>query len=212
MADHSFPSRVEIHGTQNLKAHLEQAEKQARARARLAEQEARTKALSARGERRNPPTPSEMKSIYENAMSRPLSLADRARAAGDVPVGAVVIDEWGTILGEGWNTREAESDPAGHAEISALRDAAKLRGTWRLDDLTLVVTLEPCTMCAGAIVNARVKRLVMGAWDPKAGAAGSIRDVVRDSRLNHQVEVIPEILRTECEIQLRGFFSTRRTM
>ncbi|HHT41288.1 MAG TPA: nucleoside deaminase [Actinomyces sp.] len=145
-------------------------------------------------------------------MGRALFLANRAREGGDVPVGAVVIDEWGTILGEGWNTREANADPTGHAEIMALREAAKKKGTWRLDDLTLVVTLEPCTMCAGAIVNSRVRRLVMGAWDPKAGAAGSVRDVVRDSRLNHQVEVVPNVLKTECEIQLRGFFSTRRTM
>ena len=138
-------------------------------------------------------------------MGRALFLANRAREGGDVPVGAVVIDEWGTILGEGWNTREANADPTGHAEIMALREAAKKKGTWRLDDLTLVVTLEPCTMCAGAIVNSRVRRLVMGAWDPKAGAAGSVRDVVRDSRLNHQVEVVPNVLKTECEIQLRGF-------
>ncbi|WP_297556611.1 tRNA adenosine(34) deaminase TadA [uncultured Actinomyces sp.] len=212
MADHSFPKRVEIHGTKNLKAHLAQVAQRAAVKAQMDLQEVRTDAVTPPAGYKNPPVPSEMKSIYEHAMGRALYLADRARAGGDVPVGAVVIDQWGTILGEGWNTREAEADPVGHAEISALRDAAKQRGTWRLDDLTLVVTLEPCTMCAGAIVNARIKRLVMGAWDPKAGAAGSIRDVVRDSRLNHQVEVIPEILRTECEIQLRGFFSTRRTM
>ncbi|MDO5049412.1 MAG: tRNA adenosine(34) deaminase TadA [Actinomycetaceae bacterium] len=158
------------------------------------------------------PTPAERKAIFEHAMGRALFLANRAREGGDVPVGAVVIDEWGTILGQGWNTREAAADPTGHAEVMALRAAAKRRGTWRLEDLTLVVTLEPCTMCAGAVVNSRVKRLVMGAWDPKAGAAGSVRDVVRDSRLNHQVEVVPGVLQTECEIQLRGFFSTKRTM
>lgn len=162
--------------------------------------------------KREPPSPSEMKEIYGRAMNRALFLANRAREGGDVPVGAVVIDEWGNIVAEGWNVREAAADPVGHAEVMALREAAKKKGTWRLDDLTLVVTLEPCTMCAGAIVNSRVKRLVFGAWDEKAGAAGSLRDVVRDSRLNHQPEVVTGILQTECEIQLRGFFSTRRSM
>lgn len=195
MSNSPFPRRVEIRGTHNLRERLERASAQPHARHRAPM-----------------PSPQQRKSIYEAAMSRALFLANKAREGGDVPVGAVVIDEWGKILGEGWNTREAEADPAGHAEIMAMREAAKRRGTWRLDDTTLVVTLEPCTMCAGAIVNARVGRLVMGAWDPKAGAAGSIRDVVRDARLNHQVEVVPGVLQTECEIQLRGFFSSRRSM
>ncbi|MDO5035274.1 MAG: tRNA adenosine(34) deaminase TadA [Actinomycetaceae bacterium] len=199
MSNHPLPKRVELHGTHNLRERLERAAME-------------VEVQPERNRGRRPPSPSQMREIYESAMSRALFLANRAREAGDVPVGAVVIDDWGTILGEGWNTREANFDPAGHAEIMALREAAAARRTWRLDDLTLVVTLEPCTMCAGAVVNARIKRLVMGAWDEKAGAAGSIRDVVRDSRLNHQAEVIAGVLQTECEIQLRGFFSARRSM
>lgn len=148
--------------------------------------------------------------VLARAMNRAIFLANRARENGDVPVGAVVIDKAGTVLGEGWNTREAQNDPAGHAEIMAMRQAAKRIGSWRLSDLTLVVTLEPCTMCAGAIVGARVKRVAFGAWDEKAGACGSTRDVVRDSRLNHQAEVVSGVLAHECGIQLRGFFNTRR--
>ncbi|MDO5720726.1 MAG: tRNA adenosine(34) deaminase TadA [Actinomycetaceae bacterium] len=157
-------------------------------------------------------TPSEMDEILRKAMGRALFLADRARSCGDVPVGAVILDDSGQIIGEGWNTREAEHDPAGHAEIMALRKAAEKIGSWRLDSATLVVTLEPCTMCAGAIVLSRLRRLAFGAWDDKAGACGSIRDVVRDSRLNHQVEVISGVLADECAVQLRGFFSSRRNM
>lgn len=143
-------------------------------------------------------------------MNRALFLANRAQQNGDVPVGAVIIDNQGNVLGEGWNTREANYDPTGHAEIMALRQAAKNQSDWRLEDCTLVVTLEPCTMCAGAIVAARIKRLVFGTWDEKAGACGSTRDVVRDTRLNHQVEVKTGILQKECEIQLRGFFQAQR--
>lgn len=157
-------------------------------------------------------TPSEMNEAIKIAMGRALYLADRARANGDVPVGAVVLDEAGSIIGEGWNTREVDRDPAGHAEMMALRNAAKKIGSWRLDSATMVVTLEPCTMCAGAIVLSRLRRLVFGAWDEKAGACGSVRDVVRDARLNHQVEVISGVLADECAVQLRGFFSTRRSM
>lgn len=156
------------------------------------------------------PGPASRDAILTQAMNRAIFLANRARENGDVPVGAVVIDDAGTVLGEGWNTREAQNDPAGHAEIMAMRQAAKRIGSWRLSDLTLVVTLEPCTMCAGAIVGARVKRVAFGAWDEKAGACGSTRDVVRDSRLNHQAEVISGVLAHECGIQLRGFFNTRR--
>lgn len=143
-------------------------------------------------------------------MNRALFLANRAREAGDVPVGAVILDEDGQVIGQGWNTREALGDPTGHAEIMALREAARAVGTWRLERATLVVTLEPCIMCAGAIVNARLRRLVLGAWDDKAGACGSLRDVVRDPRLNHQVEVVSGVLGDECAIQLRGFFNSRR--
>lgn len=138
---------------------------------------------------------------------------DEARAAaghGDVPIGAMVLGPDGVELGRGHNVRERDADPAGHAEIVALRAAAARRGRWRLDGCTLVVTLEPCTMCAGAIVLARVARLVIGASDPKAGAAGSVRDVVRDRRLNHEVEVVGGVLEAECGQVLRDFFATHR--
>ena len=131
---------------------------------------------------------------YREAMGKALYLADRARETGDVPVGAVVLDTLGRVVGKGWNCREKDRDPAGHAEIVALRDAARTLKRWNLVGCTLVVSLEPCTMCAGAIVSARVDRVVFGAWDPKAGAAGSVRDVLRDSRLNHQVEVVGGVL------------------
>lgn len=120
------------------------------------------------------------------------------------------LEDW-EIIGRGFNQREVSPfDPTAHAEIVALRQAARKRGSWRLSDTTLVVNLEPCTMCAGAIVNARVSRVVFGAWDDKAGAAGSVRDVLRDSRLNHRVEVIGGILVDECGEQLKDFFARRR--
>lgn len=143
-------------------------------------------------------------------MGRALFLADRAREAGDVPVGAVVIDSLGHIIGQGWNRREVDHDPSAHAEIVAMREAGRRLGRWNLLGCTLVVTLEPCTMCAGAAVQARLDRVAFGAWDPKAGAAGSVRDVLRDSRLNHQVEVIGGVLEEEATIQLRSFFGERR--
>lgn len=143
-------------------------------------------------------------------MGRALDLAGRAVASGDVPVGAVVIGPDGEVLGEGWNAREAAGDPTAHAEILALRQAGLAVGSWRLDGCTLVVTLEPCTMCAGAVVLARIARLVFGAWDPKAGAAGSVRDVVRDRRLNHVVEVIGGVRERECSQMLRTFFEGSR--
>nr|NLD40222.1 nucleoside deaminase [Actinomycetales bacterium] len=143
-------------------------------------------------------------------MARALELAREAGGWGDVPVGAVVLDADGRILGEGANRREADGDPTAHAEVLALRAAAARAGEWRLDSSTLVVTLEPCTMCAGAIVLARVPRVVMGAWDPKAGAAGSVRDVLRDSRLNHRVEVVVGVRERECAALLREFFEARR--
>jgi tRNA(adenine34) deaminase len=138
---------------------------------------------------------------------------DEARAAlltGDVPVGAVVLAPDSVVVGRGHNLREGAGDPTAHAEILALRSAAAALGTWRLDGCTLVVTLEPCTMCAGALVLARVSRLVMGAWDPKAGACGSTSDVVRDRRVNHRVEVVPGVLEAECAALLRAFFEARR--
>ncbi len=143
-------------------------------------------------------------------MRRALELAERAGASGDVPVGAVVLDADGAVIGQGWNTRERDGDPTGHAEIVALRDAARTRGTWRMDGCALVVTLEPCTMCAGAIVSARVGRLVFGAWDEKAGAVGSLWDVVRDRRLNHRPEVHAEVLAPAATALLTAFFADRR--
>lgn len=137
-------------------------------------------------------------------------LAAEAGRAGDIPVGALVLDESGAIVGEGFNTREADGDPAGHAEVNALRAAARVRGGWNLSGCTLIVTLEPCTMCAGAIVNSRISRVVFGAWDEKAGAAGSVRDVLRDARLNHTVEVIGGVLEDEAAMQLRDWFAQRR--
>ncbi|WP_308207043.1 tRNA adenosine(34) deaminase TadA [Aeromicrobium sp. CnD17-E] len=144
------------------------------------------------------------------AMRRALVLAERALAADDVPVGAVVLDPAGEVVGEGFNTRERDQDPLGHAELVALRSASSRLGTWRLDDCTLVVTLEPCTMCAGAIVSSRVRRLVLGAWDDKAGAVGSLWDVVRDRRLNHRPEVTSGVLAAESSTLLRAFFAERR--
>ena len=138
---------------------------------------------------------------------------DEARAApatGDVPVGAVVVGPDGVVVGRGRNAREAEGDPTAHAEVRALRAASAALGRWRLDDCTLVVTLEPCTMCAGATVLARVPRLVLGAWDPKAGACGSLWDVVRDRRLNHRVEVVGGVREDESAALLRTFFDEHR--
>ena len=152
-----------------------------------------------------------MTDCYREAMGKALYLADRARETGDVPVGAVVLDTLGRVVGKGWNCREKDRDPAGHAEIVALRDAARTLKRWNLVGCTLVVSLEPCTMCAGAIVSARVDRVVFGAWDPKAGAAGSVRDVLRDSRLNHQVEVVGGVLGHEAAMQLRSFFAGKRS-
>jgi tRNA(adenine34) deaminase len=146
------------------------------------------------------------------AMRRALAEAERAAAAGDVPVGAVVLGPDGAVLGAGHNAREADGDPTAHAEVLALRAAARAAGRWRLADCTLVVTLEPCTMCAGALVLARVRRLVLGAWDAKAGATGSVRDVVRDSRLNHRVDVVGGVLADECGELLRRFFAARRDL
>ena len=159
---------------------------------------------------------------YEPWMRLALAEAAEAAARGDVPVGAVVLDATGTVIAHGHNTREAEGDPTGHAEIVAIRAAAKVLQTrataldpaapkdWRLTGCTLVVTLEPCTMCAGAIVLSRIARVVFGAWDPKAGAAGSLWDTLRDPRLNHRPEVIPGVLEPECRTALDRFFDAHR--
>lgn len=143
-------------------------------------------------------------------LGRALALAARSVPTGDVPVGALVVDEHGVVLGEGWNVREAAGDPTGHAEVVALRAAAQIRGGWRLEGCTLVVTLEPCVMCAGALLLARVDRVVFGAWDEKAGACGSVWDLVRDRRAPHRVEVVGGVREQECAALLREFFAPRR--
>ena len=143
-------------------------------------------------------------------MRRALELAARAADAGDVPVGAVVLDPAGEVIGEGRNLREVEGDPTAHAEVVALREAARHTGSWRLEDCTLVVTLEPCPMCAGAAMLARISRIVLGAWDPKLGAAGSVWDVVRDRRATHRIEVVGGVLEAEASRQLLDFFGDRR--
>ncbi|MGA7688228.1 MAG: tRNA adenosine(34) deaminase TadA [Jiangellales bacterium] len=145
-----------------------------------------------------------------DAMALALDEARLALRTGDVPVGAVVLDETGHVIGCGRNEREAVGDPTAHAEVLALRAAASTAGSWRLDGATLVVTLEPCTMCAGAVVLARVQRLVYGADDPKAGAVGSLWDVVRDRRLNHRPQVVRGVLATESADLLSDFFADRR--
>lgn len=153
-------------------------------------------------------------------MGHALTLADAARTTGDVPVGALVVANADLVrpldaltpLGVGTNRREdpAAPDPTAHAEVVAIREAARRVGEWRLAETTLIVTLEPCLMCAGAIVAARIPRLVFGAWDPKAGACGSLRDVVRDPRLNHVVEVIGGVRADEAAAQLHAFFAAHR--
>ena len=147
---------------------------------------------------------------HGDAMGLALAEAALAPATGDVPVGAVVLDADGAVLGVGHNLREATGDPLGHAEVVALRAAAEARGSWRLDDCTLVVTLEPCTMCAGAVLSARIGRLVFGAWDEKAGAVGSVLDVVRDRRPPTGVEVVAGVRAEECTALLHAFFVERR--
>jgi tRNA(adenine34) deaminase len=138
-----------------------------------------------------------------------LSLADRAAEAGDVPVGAVVVRD-GRVIGEGWNRREVDSDPTAHAEVLALRQAASAVGSWRLDGATLVVTLEPCAMCAGAALLARVECVAFGARDPKGGMFGSVLDLSNLPALNHRVDVVGDVLADECGERLRSFFRARR--
>ncbi len=147
---------------------------------------------------------------YAGWMGRALELARAAGEAGEVPVGAVVVDAGGAVIGAGANARERTEDPTAHAEIVALRAATRHTGSWRLVGCTLVVTLEPCAMCAGALVQARVATLVLGAWDPKAGGCGSVWDLVRDARANHRVDVVGGVLQNECGQVLREFFRDRR--
>lgn len=147
---------------------------------------------------------------YAAWMGAALELAAGAVSDGDVPVGAVVVDPSGQVVGQGRNVREAHQDPTGHAEVVALRAAARALGTWRLEGCSLVVTLEPCPMCAGALVLARVSRLVLGAWDPKLGATGSVWDLVRDRRATHRVEVVGGVREEECARLLLDFFERQR--
>ena len=159
-------------------------------------------------------TPTGYTASFEPAMR--MALAEAAAPGpgdvpADIPVGAVILDEAGTVLARARNRREADRDPVAHAEIVAIRQAALALGRWRLTGLTLVVTLEPCTMCAGAVTAARLDRVVYGATDPKAGAVGSLWDVLRDTRLNHRPEVIGGVLAEECGALLRDFFESRRT-
>ncbi len=147
---------------------------------------------------------------YQDWMRLALSEAKAALATGDVPVGSVVVDGAGEVIGRGRNRREADGDPLAHAEIVALRDAAASRRDWNLEDCTLVVTLEPCVMCAGAILQSRLGRLVYGAWDEKAGAVGSVYDVIRDRRLPHRVEVVTGVAADESGALLTDFFRSRR--
>jgi tRNA(adenine34) deaminase len=146
----------------------------------------------------------------EAAVHAALAEARLAAARGEVPVGAVVLDPAGAVIAAAANERERGFDPSAHAEVLALRRAGRALRSWRLDGCTLAVTLEPCTMCAGALVLARVARLVFGAWDPKAGAVGSLWDVVRDRRLNHRPEVVSGVCEVECSALLAEFFGSRR--
>ena len=147
---------------------------------------------------------------YLEAMSQALEVAQSALNTDDVPVGAVILDPSGKVIVRGNNVREANFDPTAHAEVVALRQAAEVAQSWRLDGHTLVVTLEPCAMCAGAIAQARIKTVVFGAWDEKAGAVGSVWDVLRDPRSPHRVEVVAGVMAAECTALLQNFFQDRR--
>ena len=147
---------------------------------------------------------------YQNLMQQALALANQAATFDDVPVGSLIVNDQGEIIGVGENLREKNNDPTAHAEIVAIKNAAQKIGNWRLDDLTMVVTLEPCAMCAGAIVQTRMKRLVFGAFDEKAGAVGSVWDVVRDTRALTKIEVISGVLEKECAQVLTNFFKGKR--
>ena len=148
---------------------------------------------------------------YESAMRAAIERARfGATASGDVPVGAVILNAKGEIIALANNTRELLRDPLGHAELVAIKAAARAVGNWRLDGCTLVVTLEPCAMCAGAILQSRIPRLVFGAWDEKAGAVGSTWDLIRDPRALHKVEVVSDVLKDECAALLKEFFIEQR--
>jgi tRNA(adenine34) deaminase len=147
---------------------------------------------------------------FEMLMQQAIALAKSAADNGDVPVGALVVNEQGEVLGTGRNLREENNDPTAHAEIVAMRMAAAKLNNWRLDDLTMIVTLEPCAMCAGAISQSRFKRVVFGAWDQKAGAVGSVWDVIRDPRNLNKVEVVAGVLEKDCALVLSNFFEDKR--
>ena len=143
-------------------------------------------------------------------MQQVISLAREVKSSGDVPVGALIVNEAGEVISSGKNEREQDNDPTAHAEIVAIRNASEKIGSWRLDELTLIVTLEPCVMCAGTILQSRIKRLVFGAFDQKAGAVGSSLDVIRDARALSRVEVVSGVLEKECAKLLTDFFATKR--
>ncbi len=147
---------------------------------------------------------------YKQLMQQAIALARGASNFDDVPVGALIVNEQGEILATGQNLREKDNDPTAHAEIIAIKNVGNKIGNWRLDDLTLVVTLEPCVMCAGAIAQSRMKRLVFGAFDEKAGAVGSIWDVLRDPRALSKIEVVSGVLADECALLLKDFFNKKR--
>ena len=147
---------------------------------------------------------------YKALMQQAILLANETAIKGDVPVGALVVDESGNVVGQGANLREQDNDPTAHAEIVAIRNAANKIGNYRLDDLTMVVTLEPCGMCAGAIAQSRIKRLVFGSFDEKYGAVGSVWDLLRDSRAIYKPEVLSGVLENECAQLLSDFFTTKR--
>ena len=147
---------------------------------------------------------------HDEAMALAITEAELAASAGDVPVGAVVLDRNGEVLARRHNEREVGTDPTAHAEVLALRDAAAALGEWRLEGCTVVVTLEPCPMCAGALVASRVERVVFGAFDPKAGACGTLYNLCVDPRLNHEVDVVAGVRGDECAVQLSSFFVSRR--
>lgn len=152
-----------------------------------------------------------MSTDHAHFMRKAIDQALVAGAAGDIPIGAVVVDGHGEVIASGFNSRETDSDPTAHAEILALRGAGRHVGNWRLTDCTIYVTLEPCPMCAGAVSMSRISRLVFGAWNAEYGAAGSRWDLVRDRRLNHQVEVIPDIMESECAGLIRDFLEEKRS-
>ena len=147
---------------------------------------------------------------YKSLMQEAILLAKEAAIKGDVPVGALIVDDAGTIIGIGANLREQDNDPTAHAEIVAIRNAASKIGNYRLDDLTIVVTLEPCGMCAGAIAQSRIKRLVFGSFDEKYGAVGSVWDLLRDARAIYKPEVLSGVLEKECGVLLKDFFVNKR--